>query len=69
MLRGLDVLDASTGKFVPGRRDGQTFVATIGPTTRSHLVKNFDFEPDVCAEAPTPEGLLEGIMAFREKVQ
>ncbi|GFP55107.1 uroporphyrinogen-III synthase [Trichoderma asperellum] len=67
MLRGLGVLDASTGKLVPGRRDGRTFVATIGPTTRSHLVKNFDFEPDVCAETPTPEGLLEGIVAFREK--
>lgn len=64
MLRGLGVLDASTGKFVPGRRDGRTFVATIGPTTRSHLVKKFDFEPDVCAETPTPEGLLEGIVAF-----
>ncbi|EHK43683.1 uncharacterized protein TrAtP1_008076 [Trichoderma atroviride] len=67
MLRGLGMLDASTGKFVPGRRDEQTFVATIGPTTRSHLVKKFDFEPDVCAETPTPEGLLEGIVAFRER--
>lgn len=67
MLRGLGVLDASTGKFVPGRRDERTFVATIGPTTRSHLVNQFDFEPDICAGTPTPEGLLEGIMAFREK--
>ncbi|KAM0245586.1 hypothetical protein ACHAQJ_010512 [Trichoderma viride] len=67
MLRGLDVLDASTGKFLPERRDDTTFVATIGPTTRSHLVKNFDFEPDVCAEKPTPEGLLEGIAAFQKK--
>ncbi|KAL6898760.1 tetrapyrrole biosynthesis, uroporphyrinogen III synthase [Trichoderma evansii] len=69
MLRGLSLLDASTGKFVPGKRDDRTFVATIGPTTRSHLVKNFDFEPDVCAETPTPEGLLEGIVAFRDKRQ
>ncbi|KAL7923176.1 tetrapyrrole biosynthesis, uroporphyrinogen III synthase [Trichoderma austrokoningii] len=67
MLRGLGVLDPSTGKFAPGRRDERTFVATIGPTTRSHLVDKFDFEPDVCAKAPTPEGLLEGIVAFQEK--
>lgn len=66
MLRGLGVLDPSTGKF-SGRREDGTFVATIGPTTRTHLVKNFDFEPDVCAETPTPEGILEGIMAFRKK--
>ncbi|KAL7932406.1 tetrapyrrole biosynthesis, uroporphyrinogen III synthase [Trichoderma chlorosporum] len=66
MLRGLGALDASTGKF-SGRRDGRTFVATIGPTTRTHLVNKFDFEPDVCAETPTPEGILEGIAAFRKK--
>lgn len=68
MLRGLGVLDASTGKFA-GRRDDGTFVATIGPTTRNHLVQNFDFEPDVCAETPTPDGVLEGIVAFQEKRQ
>ncbi|KAH6606263.1 hypothetical protein Trco_005416 [Trichoderma cornu-damae] len=67
MLRGLGVLDASTGKSVPGRRDGKTFVATIGPTTRNHLVEDFGFEPDVCAETPTPEGILRGMVAFQEK--
>ncbi|KAL6870242.1 uroporphyrinogen synthase [Trichoderma novae-zelandiae] len=69
MLRGLDLLDPSTGRFVGGRRDddGTTFVATIGPTTRSHLVNTFGFEPDVCAETPTPEGVLEGITAFRKE--
>ncbi|EHK23250.1 uncharacterized protein TRIVIDRAFT_74215 [Trichoderma virens Gv29-8] len=66
MLRGLGVLDPETGKF-SGRRDEGTYVATIGPTTRTHLVKNFDFEPDVCAETPTPEGILEGIVAFQKK--
>ncbi|UKZ76078.1 hypothetical protein TrVFT333_003774 [Trichoderma virens FT-333] len=66
MLRGLSVLDPETGKF-SGRRDEGTYVATIGPTTRTHLVKNFDFEPDVCAETPTPEGILEGIVAFQKK--
>ncbi|RFU72584.1 uroporphyrinogen-iii synthase, partial [Trichoderma arundinaceum] len=67
MLRGLGVLDADTGRFVPEKRDDRTFVATIGPTTKNHLVKNFGFEPDVCAETPTPEGVLEGIVAFQEK--
>ncbi|KAL7790367.1 tetrapyrrole biosynthesis, uroporphyrinogen III synthase [Trichoderma ceciliae] len=67
MLRGLGLLDASAGRFVPGRRDDRTFVATIGPTTRNHLFENFGFEPDVCAETPTPEGILEGIVAFQEK--
>lgn len=66
MLRGLGVLDSSTGKF-SGRREDGTFVATIGPTTRTHLVKNFDFEPDVCAKTPTPEGILEGIVAFQKE--
>ncbi|PTB62468.1 uroporphyrinogen synthase [Trichoderma citrinoviride] len=68
MLRGLDLLDPSTGKFAGERRrqDG-TFVATIGPTTRNHLVNTFGFEPDVCAETPTPEGVLEGILAFQKK--
>ncbi|EFQ97343.1 hypothetical protein MGYG_00382 [Nannizzia gypsea CBS 118893] len=36
-------------------------IATIGPTTRDHLVSNFGVQPDVCAEKPSPEGLAEGI--------
>ncbi|KAM5475266.1 uroporphyrinogen-III synthase [Microsporum audouinii] len=36
-------------------------IATIGPTTRDHLVCNFGIQPDVCAEKPSPEGLGEGI--------
>ncbi|KAL6877257.1 uroporphyrinogen synthase [Trichoderma longibrachiatum] len=70
MLRGLGLLDPETGRFAPDRRrrdeDG-TFVATIGPTTRKHLVDKFGFEPDVCAETPTPEGVLEGILVFRKE--
>lgn len=42
------------------------FVATIGPTTRDHLRNKFGFEPDVCAEKPSPEGVAEGIARFRE---
>ncbi|KAK2855631.1 hypothetical protein FQN49_005000 [Arthroderma sp. PD_2] len=36
-------------------------IATIGPTTRDHLISNFGVQPDVCAETPSPEGLGEGI--------
>ncbi|KAL2803039.1 tetrapyrrole biosynthesis, uroporphyrinogen III synthase [Aspergillus granulosus] len=44
-----------------GRR---LFVATIGPTTRNHLVKECGFQPDVCAARPSPEGVGEGITEF-----
>lgn len=62
-LRGLGILDAETGKVRPGSRDGKTFIATIGPTTRDHL-RSFGFEPDVCADAPSPEGVLQGIVDY-----
>jgi uroporphyrinogen-III synthase len=67
MLRGLGLLDPVTGKFKqsPDSRDGKTFIATIGPTTRQHLVSMFDFEPDVCAEKPSPEGVLQGILDYK----
>ncbi len=44
-----------------------TFViATIGPTTRDYLIDTFGFEPDVCAEKPSPEGVGQRIKAFLE---
>ncbi|EFY93609.1 uroporphyrinogen-III synthase [Metarhizium acridum CQMa 102] len=64
MLRGLGLLDESDGKVNLERRDGRTFIATIGPTTRAHLVNRFGFEPDVCAESPSPDGILHGITKF-----
>ncbi|PSR85476.1 tetrapyrrole biosynthesis, uroporphyrinogen III synthase [Coniella lustricola] len=64
MLRGLGLLDETTGKAKPASQDRTRFVATIGPTTRDYLKKTFDFEPDVCAERPSPEGVLEGIKQF-----
>ncbi|KAJ5259485.1 Tetrapyrrole biosynthesis uroporphyrinogen III synthase [Penicillium angulare] len=57
------------GPFVQGEEAGQkrkAFIATIGPTTRDHLRNKFSFEPDVCAEKPSPEGVAEGIRRFRE---
>lgn len=47
----------------PTRR---VLVATIGPTTRDFLQREFGFEPDVCAESPSPEGVGEGIRRFME---
>ncbi|OAA73791.1 Tetrapyrrole biosynthesis, uroporphyrinogen III synthase [Cordyceps fumosorosea ARSEF 2679] len=67
MLRGLGLLDQDTGKAIPGRRDGQTFIATIGPTTRDFLIETFGFHPDVCAATPSPEGLMEGIAEFEAR--
>ncbi|RGP66535.1 uroporphyrinogen-iii synthase [Fusarium sporotrichioides] len=67
MLRVMGILDAETNKVYKGyKRDGKTFIATIGPTTRDHLL-SFGFEPDVCAESPTPQGVLDGIQEFMAK--
>ncbi|KPM40198.1 hypothetical protein AK830_g6374 [Neonectria ditissima] len=68
LLRGMGVLDPETGRARHGARDGKTFVATIGPTTRDHL-RTLGFEPDVCAEAPTPTGVMSGIIEFMAKNQ
>ena len=39
-------------------------VATIGPTTRDYLRKEFGFEADVCADKPSPEGVGEGVKNY-----
>lgn len=65
MLRGLGLLDDS-GKVIPSKRDGKTYIATIGPTTRDYLIDTFGFQPDVCAEMPSPEGVLQGIADFED---
>jgi uroporphyrinogen-III synthase len=39
-------------------------IATIGPTTRDYLRREFGFEADVCAEKPGPEGVVEGVKKF-----
>ena len=70
MLRALGMLDCETGK-VKSRdlleRRG-THIATIGPTTRDFLKTRFGFEPDVCAEKPSPDGVEDAIREFmREK--
>jgi uroporphyrinogen-III synthase len=62
MLESLGLLDAETGKYKDKSR--RPYIATIGPTTRDYLVNEFGFEPDVCAEKPSPEGVGAGFAAF-----
>ena len=69
MLSALGWLDERGGKYSEGRRQVMsgsitTRVATIGPTTRDFLVQDLGFEPDVCAERPSPEGLGEGMLGL-----
>ncbi|KUI72111.1 Uroporphyrinogen-III synthase [Cytospora mali] len=64
MLRGLGMIDGATGKAKPKDATRTRFIATIGPTTRNYLKRTFDLEPDVCAEKPSPEGVLEAIKQF-----
>ncbi|PBP26003.1 uroporphyrinogen-III synthase HemD, partial [Diplocarpon rosae] len=66
MLRVLGLLEPETGKAKPFGPPGSrsTYIATIGPTTRDFLRSSFGFEPDVCAEKPSPEGVEAGIRSF-----
>lgn len=68
MLRGLSMLDEKTGQAKPKDPSRTRFIATIGPTTRNYLKRTFDFEPDVCSEKPSPEGVLEGIRRYMSHV-
>ncbi|KAI5306427.1 hypothetical protein KEM56_000953 [Ascosphaera pollenicola] len=47
--------------------DTQTFIATIGPTTRDFLKTNYGVDVEVCAETPTPEGVKNGIEAYMKE--
>ncbi|KAF4547466.1 Uroporphyrinogen-III synthase HemD-like protein [Elsinoe fawcettii] len=47
-------------------RSPGTYVATIGPTTRDFLRRQFSFQPHVCAEVPSPEGVGSGITKYIE---
>jgi uroporphyrinogen-III synthase len=65
MLDSLGLLDPITGR-ARSRDSRDVSIATIGPTTRDYLIKEFDFTPDVCAEKPSPEGIAEAIRSFNE---
>lgn len=67
MLMSLGWLETGTGKFSQARREAtsssmRTRIAAIGPTTKQYLIEQFGFQPDVCAEKPSPEGVGQGIM-------
>lgn len=67
MLRTLDMLDPATGKATAReglKTRGNTYIATIGPTTREYLEDKFGFKPHVCAEKPSPQGMEDGIRKF-----
>ncbi|CAK7209027.1 uroporphyrinogen-III synthase [Sporothrix curviconia] len=66
MLKALGLLNQETGKArePTGQPPRTTFIATIGPTTQAYLQDMFGFEPDVCADEPSPEGVLRGIAQF-----
>jgi uroporphyrinogen-III synthase len=68
MLRTLNVISPSdrTGGD-GGQRRRRCLVVTIGPTTRDHLRQKYGFDPDVCAEKPSPEGIGNGIEVVMEK--
>ena len=70
MLRALGMLDSKTGKVKDGLESllTGTYIATIGPTTRDYLRKQFGYEADVCAEKPSPEGVAAAIRSFMEKL-
>jgi uroporphyrinogen-III synthase len=66
MMKVLGLVDETTGKY-DNRRKSETKIATIGPTTKAFLIREFDLEPDVSAPSPNPESLGNAIHAFRTK--
>lgn len=68
-LRALGVIDPATKKVRQDheKRGGSTCVATIGPTTRDYLMKEFGYTPDVTAKKPSPEGIAEAISAYMDE--
>ncbi|PYH84212.1 putative uroporphyrinogen-III synthase [Aspergillus uvarum CBS 121591] len=67
MVRVLENVDAASSSSSPDTSNRKFFVATIGPTTRDYLRNRVGFEPDVCAEKPSPEGVGRGIQRFMEE--
>lgn len=63
-LRALGWLDPVTKKATHPEGCRRTYIASIGPTTRDYLINQFGYQPDVCAEKPSPEGVGDAIEAF-----
>jgi uroporphyrinogen-III synthase len=66
MLESLGLLDSKTAGFLP-QTPRDVSIATIGPTTRDFLIKEFGFHPDVCAGKPSPDGIAEAIGLFNQR--
>jgi len=66
MLQVLGVLN-DEGNF-DQTKHMTTKVATIGPTTKAFLGKEFHFEPQVCSPNPTPESLGDAIHLYHSKI-
>lgn len=66
MLETLGLLDQATGKatMLAGNEQRKSLIVCIGPTTRDFLVSEFGFEPDACAQKPSPEGVADAIEAY-----
>lgn len=68
MLEILKLLDPVTGKAIGNTPElSGTHIATIGPTTRDYLVREFGFEPDVCAQKPSPQGVGDAIRVYTQQ--
>lgn len=70
MLRNLDYIDgnakltANVDRRWTEREKRHFCITTIGPTTRDYLRERFGFEADICAEKPSPAGILAGVTEF-----
>jgi uroporphyrinogen-III synthase len=60
MMRVLNMVSRD-GNEHPQASLNQTHVVTIGPTTRDYLQTQFGFEASLCAETPTPSGVMQAI--------
>jgi uroporphyrinogen-III synthase len=65
----LTVVEEEKWRSGPTRSRTQYVIATIGPTTRDYLKRTFDFDADVCAAKPSPEGVANGIWEFLGRQQ
>ena len=67
MLRCLGWLDESSGRYASqpqGPSGLVTHIATIGPTTRNYLIKEFGFEPHISADKPSAEGIFAALQSY-----
>jgi uroporphyrinogen-III synthase len=66
VLKVLELLDEASERYDRSRQSC-TKIATIGPTTKAFMLKRFNFEPQVCAPSPSPEGVGEAIQSYRNQ--